>query len=103
MVNSGYLANPVSQSLSVASRGSATLDPTVPSYMWTVMEKNSKNNPKTQMSSIYSLRTRGEKSRVAGNEVLLGLRKVTAIRQLRVGHPLTVKVTKSKIYPKTQR
>ena len=47
MVNSGYLANPLSQSLSVASGGSATLDPTVLNYMWTVMEKNkNKNNPK---------------------------------------------------------
>jgi hypothetical protein len=55
------------------------------------------------MSSSYSWRPRVEKSGVAGNQVLLGLRKVTAIRQLRVGHPLTVRVTKSKIYPKTQR
>jgi len=55
MVNSGYVANPLSQSLSVASGGSATLDPTIPSYMWTVMEKNNnKNNPqKTNEHQLF--------------------------------------------------
>jgi hypothetical protein len=86
MVNSGYLANPVSQSLSVASRGSATLDLTVPSYMRTVTEKNNKNNPKnTNEQQLFFERPRGKKSGVAGNQVL------TAIRQLIVGHPLTVR------------
>jgi hypothetical protein len=55
------------------------------------------------MSSSYSWRTRMEKSRGTGNRILLGLRKVTAIRQLKVDHPLTVKATKPTIYPKTQR
>ena len=44
-----------------------------------------------------------EKPGVAGNPVLLGLRKVTAMRQLRVDHPLTVKVTKPKVCRKIQR
>jgi len=64
------------------------------------MEKNNKNNPKTQMDSSYSWRTRTEKSGVTGNRVL---RKVTAMRQLKADHPLTVKAMKSTIYPKTQR
>ena len=55
------------------------------------------------MSSSYSWRTRTEKSGVTGNRVLLGLRKVTAMRQLKVDHPLTVKASKPTIYPKTQR
>jgi hypothetical protein len=34
MVNSGHLANPVSQSLYCGKRGSAAADPIFPSYSW---------------------------------------------------------------------
>jgi len=63
-MNSGYLANPVSQSLSVASGGSATLDPTVLNYMWTVMEKNkNKNNQKNTNEQQLFLETKNGKTR----------------------------------------
>jgi len=55
------------------------------------------------MSSSYSLRMRTEKSQVMENQVLLGLRKVTAMRQLKAEHPFTVKATKPEIYPNIQR
>jgi len=55
------------------------------------------------MNSSYSLRPRREKPGVMGNRALLGLRKFTAMRQLKADHPLTVKATKTKIYPKKQR
>jgi hypothetical protein len=45
---------------------------------------------KTQMSSSYSWRPGTGKSGVMGNRALLGLRKVTAMRQLKADHPLTV-------------
>jgi len=44
-----------------------------------------------------------ETSVVAGNRVLLRLRKVTATRQLRADHSLTVRATKSKIQWNIQR
>ena len=44
-----------------------------------------------------------ETSGVAGNRVLVRLRKVTATRQLRADHPLTVKATKPKIQCNIQR
>jgi len=55
------------------------------------------------MSSSYSWRPRIEKSGVMGNGTLLGLRKVTAMRQLKADHPLTVTAAKPKICPKIQR
>jgi len=55
------------------------------------------------MNSSYSWRPRKEKPGVMGNRVLIGLRKVTATRQLQADHPLTVKATKTKIYPKILR
>ena len=54
------------------------------------------------MSSSCCSRPRMEKSGVAGNQVILGLRKVTAMRQLKVDHPLTVKVTKPKTSKNTE-
>jgi hypothetical protein len=39
-----------------------------------------------------------EKSGVTGNRVILGLRNVTVVRQLKADHPLKVKVAKPKIY-----
>jgi len=44
-----------------------------------------------------------ETSRVAGNRVLLRLKKVTATRQLKLDHSLTVKATKPKIQWNIQR
>jgi len=44
-----------------------------------------------------------KKSGVAGNRVLLRLRKVTATRQLKADHSLTVKATKPKIQWNIQR
>jgi len=61
------------------------------------MEKNNKNNPKTQMSSTYSWRPKTSKSGIMGNRLLLG------VRQLQADHPLTVKATRDKISPKRQR
>jgi hypothetical protein len=55
------------------------------------------------MNSAYSWRPRREKPGVMGNRVLLRLRKVTAMRQLKVDHQLTVKAAKTKMYPKKQR
>jgi hypothetical protein len=52
------------------------------------------------MSSSYSWRPRTEKSGVIGNRILLGLRKVTAMSQLKMDHPPTVEATKVKINPK---
>ena len=64
MVNSGYLANPVSQNLSVASGSSATLDPAIPSYTWTVMEKkNNKNNPHNTNEQQLLFKTKNGKIR----------------------------------------
>jgi hypothetical protein len=44
-----------------------------------------------------------ETSGVPGNRVLLRLRKVTAKRQLKVDHSLTVKATKPKMQRNIQR
>jgi hypothetical protein len=44
-----------------------------------------------------------ETSGVLDNNVLLRLRKVTATRQLKVDHSLTVKATKPKIWWNIQR
>jgi hypothetical protein len=67
------------------------------------VKKNNNNNPKIQINSSYSWRPRRENPGVMGNRVLLGLRKVTAMRQFKADHPLTVKAAKTKIYPKIQR
>jgi hypothetical protein len=42
-----------------------------------------------QMSSSYSWRPRTENLGVTRNQVVLGLRKVTAMRQLKADHPIT--------------
>jgi hypothetical protein len=55
------------------------------------------------MNSSFSWRPRREEPVVMENRVLIELRKVTATRQLQADHPLTVKATKTKIYPKIQR
>jgi len=55
------------------------------------------------MKSSYSWRSGMETSVVAGNRVLLRMRKVTATRQLKVDHSLTVKDTKPKIQRNIQR
>jgi hypothetical protein len=52
------------------------------------------------MRSSYYWRMRMEKSGLMGNRVLLGLRDVTAMRQLKADHLLIVKATKPKVYPK---
>jgi len=39
---------------------------------------------------------------VTRNPVLLGPKKVTSMRKVKVDHPLTVKAVKSKIHPKIQ-
>jgi len=52
------------------------------------------------MSSSYSWRPRREIPGVMGNRVLSGLRKVTAMRQLKADHPLTVKAAKTNTYSK---
>ena len=44
-----------------------------------------------------------ETSGVAGNRVLVRLKKVTATRQLKAGRSLTIKVTKPKIQWNKQR
>ena len=44
-----------------------------------------------------------ETSGVMGNRLLLGLRKVTATRQLKADHSLTVKATKPRIRSRTYR
>jgi len=49
------------------------------------------------MKSSYSWRPGIETSGVAGNGVLLKLRKGTETRQLKADHSLTVKATKPKI------
>jgi hypothetical protein len=64
------------------------------------MEKsNNKSNAKNTNEQQLFLETKNKK-RVMGNLVLLGLRKVTAMRKLKADHPLTVKAAKPKIYPK---
>jgi hypothetical protein len=55
------------------------------------------------MSSSYSCKLRTEKLGVTVNRLLLGLRKVTATRQLKADHSFTVKATKPKIQRKIQR
>jgi hypothetical protein len=44
-----------------------------------------------------------ETSGVMGNRLLLGLRKVTAMRQLKADHSLTVKATKPRTQQNIQR
>jgi len=44
-----------------------------------------------------------ETSGVMGNRLLLGLRKVSAMRQLKADHKLTVKATKPRMQQKIQR
>jgi hypothetical protein len=55
------------------------------------------------MNSSYSWRPEMETSGVTGNRVLLRLRKITAMRQLKVDHSLTVKATKPKMQWNIQR
>jgi hypothetical protein len=105
MVNCGHLANPDSQNLSGA-RG-AVLPWTLQSLATCrpVMEKkNNKNNPKKKQTNKWAATILGDQeqkiSGVMGNWILLGLRKVIVMRQLTVDHPLTVKATNPKIYPK---
>jgi len=85
-------------------RGSAAMDPIIPSYCWDSDEgtEQSTNPKKTRMKSSYSWRPGMGTSGVAGNRVLLRLRKVTATRQLKADHSLTVKATKPKIQWNTQ-
>jgi len=52
------------------------------------------NNNNNNNSNSYSWRPGMETSGVAGNRVLLRLRKVTATMQLKADHSLTVKATK---------
>jgi hypothetical protein len=60
-------------------------------------QHSGKESKKMQMSSSYSWRPGMETSGVIGNQVLLGLRNVTAMRQLKADHSLTVKATKPEI------
>jgi hypothetical protein len=55
------------------------------------------------MSSSYSGRPRMEKSGVTGNQVLRGLRKVTAMNQKEADHPFTLKATTPKYIQKYRR
>ena len=86
-------------------RGSAAMDPTIPSYWWDSDEETEQSTKlnKTQMDSSYCWRPGMETSGVAGNRVLLRLRKVTATRQLKTDHSPTVKATKPKIQLNIQR
>jgi len=80
------------------------LDPTIPSNAWdSAGKEESGNNPKNTNQQQLSSETKNGKTGVTGNRVLLRLRKVTATRQLKADHPLTVKATKPKICPKIQR
>jgi hypothetical protein len=81
-------------------RGSAATDPIIPSYSWHSDEETEQSpKPKNTNENSYSGRPGMETSGVLDNCVLLRLRKVTATRQLKVDHSLTVKATK----PKTRR
>jgi hypothetical protein len=66
-------------------------------------KQSNQQNPKTQMKSSCSWRPGMETTVVAGNQVCLRLRMVTAMRQLKVDHSLTVKTTKPKILWNIQR
>jgi len=78
--------------------GSAAMDPIIPSYSWDSDEETEQSTKsKKQMNSSYSWRPGMETPGVAGNQVLLRLRKITAMRQLKADHPFTVKATKPKI------
>jgi hypothetical protein len=54
------------------------------------------------MEQQLFLKIRMETSGVRGNRVLLRLRKVTAMRQLKADHSLTVKATKPRIQRNVQ-
>jgi len=93
MVNSGHLANPVSQRgallqwtlLSLATCGTA------------MKKQNNHQNLKNTNEKQLFLKTCNGNIGVLDNSVLLRLRKVTAMRQLKADHSLTVKATKPKI------
>ena len=55
------------------------------------------------MNSSYSWRPGMETSGVAGKRVLLRLREITAMRQPKADHSLTVKATKPKIQGDSKR
>jgi len=66
----------------------------------TVMER--KNNQHQGESAITG-QPEWEKPQEMENRILLGIRKVTAMRQLQADHPCKQKATKPKVYPKLWR
>jgi hypothetical protein len=52
-VNSGHLANPVSQSFIVATGAFAAMDHIIPSYSWD-RDEETEQSTKTQMNISYS-------------------------------------------------
>jgi len=85
-------------------RGSAAVDPIFPSYSWNSDEETEQSpKPKNTNEKQLFLKTRNGNIRVLDNSVLLRLRKVTATRQLKADHSLTVKATKPKIQRNIQR
>jgi hypothetical protein len=74
-------------------RGSAAMDPIVPSYSWDSEEEIEQSTKPKKYKGTATILEGMETSGVTGNRVLW-LREVTATRQLKADLSLTVKATK---------
>jgi len=76
------------------------VDPIFPSYLWD-SDEETEQSPKTKKHERKAAILEDQEWKHEDNSVLLRLRKVTATRQLKADHSLTIKVTKPK-YSRTE-